>query len=691
MEASKVINGSKQDPAPNSTQAPSQCAEKSFGPGAAETNHKKLTLAQIEAKITKHWLRYLDEDRLVGETRNLLAANDYVKPGELLPPGLVDGIITRVVKEHDIRFGQFVIKAATENNAYFVLDKTKSTSWRQLTNFTIQVQYMIKRDGSDAIVVDVENCKKRTYHNRIIMNDDWNRVDRFLHALGLSDLSFYGGERDLQVLKDFTSQCTTDRRLGVETIGLVDGVFVVKGKNITKDGRSDDPELISIPSQTNTLLERIAYPVMEKADYLSMAKLFYESIIKVNNEELMGALLGWSFAAPVAPYINGHRKTFYPILTLRGSKGSGKTHTMSLFMRLFGYSIPKPETLRTTPHALLLLMSSSNAIPAFIDECKRTAEQTRAYDNLMRDLHNVYDHTPVSKGRADQSVYVYHLQNPLVIAGESTIEIGALRERTLVGDFEVEGKNEEFYGAVADLKLESFMPRYIQWLLGQPIGQLYDDARTYARGHFADQKLDDRVIDNLAVLKLGLDLFSAYAKHLCITTSDYDVNNILDTQLMWITGEDGKTLTAGDQVLQSMAVFARTHPKLGTGSDAPIWFRDIESGKIAIDFHHAYPEYRKWANDTREAVEVLDEHAMRKLLRESNYAEENAKPMWFANHASRAIVIDMQKAKGRGLDLIGFESYDSQSRELSKEESNTAVSVDGELMEQAAQDDKVPF
>jgi len=117
---------------------------------------------------------------------------------------------------------------------------------------------------------------------------------------------------------------------------------------------------------------------------------------------------------------------------------------------------------------MLKALSSTNAIPQWYDEFKKSDMKDYDIDNLLRFMRKSYSGEVESKGKADQTVENYKLEAPMVVMGEWNINQPAIMERVILIRFtDVIKKDKEMqnaFGRLKELKLEAFMPEYLVFL-----------------------------------------------------------------------------------------------------------------------------------------------------------------------------------------------------------------------------------
>jgi hypothetical protein len=560
-----------------------------------------------------------------------------------------------------------------QENCYYRTSKSGSTvTKRNLTNFVIRPKELLVLDDSDCLSCSVTTSQGYMYENLIIENSDWNSKAKLLNAIGHQDCSFFGSDPDIQTLCHHINSQVSIRKKGTNIIGLVDDTWVIENTNITASGLSPSHSIVPYERGSDALYHRLAYEQLNADEYTTLVRGLYSDIGTINNETTIMPMLGWMFAAPVKPMLMEYQGSF-PLLFLHGSQGSGKTSTASLFMRLMGYKEHQPHMCDMRPFPLLKLLSSTNAIPVFLDEFKVADMREETVDSLLRFMRKSYDGELESKGHADQSVENYALLAPLVVMGEWNISQPAIKERIVFPRFTNAAKTtpsmQKAFQNLKQLRLEGFMPRYVEFLLNQDIKAVYDASRMQVQNHFRTLTVAPRIFHNLSVMTLGLKLFEAYGKKHGVNVPAYNLGTILNSQLLEITGTTkGFVKSAIDQLIEELGFMAQKNEKevVSTpGYESAIrivpWYRqvtlDLKESKcscLAIRFNKIFPEFKEYARRTKYEGDLLDKESYLKMFDECEYIIEKSRVVDIEVKKTRFICIDINKAKAEGLDLEGF-------------------------------------
>jgi hypothetical protein len=262
----------------------------------------------------------------------------------------------------------------------------------------------------------------------------------------------------------------------------------------------------------------------------------------------------------------------------------------------------------------------------------------------------------------------------MAVLGEWNISQPAIRERVLMIRFtdavKRNKKMRESFKSLMDLPLEGFMPRYIQFCLNQDIPDTLSTTRKYVEEHFESKNVAPRILNNLAVMFLGLVLFQEFAVACGVRMPKIDPEDFLDDQLKEITGTDaGQVRSSVDQLIQELGFMWQKNEKQITGTSpafeptvkqVPWWTTaDVDKRKVvAIRFNKVFPEFKEYAQRTKYEGDLLDKESYLRLFKECDYIVSSNHPVDFGGKKHRSLCIDVEKAVETGIDMEGFEVTD---------------------------------
>lgn len=578
-----------------------------------------------------------------------------------------------LLKTINSAYGRYRKGFVEKENCYYKVEK----GLVKITSFIIKPKELLILQGKDCLVSDIHTSLNSEYKDVLIENTDWHTKQKFLKALGHTDCVFLGSDRDVQLLCEYINHKIEVKKTGTKIIGLFnDNTWVVKDLNITKAGVEKDIKIVPYDKGDEAFYNKIVY----SAD--CDVNGFYENVLSINQPEIIIPWISWIFASPLKPILKKSGNGF-PLIFVHGSQGGGKTSTSKLLMRLCGYNISDPFSCTMRIFPMLKLLSSTNAVPVFLDEFKKSDMREDQIENLLRFMRKAYMGEVESKGKADQTTEDYYISAPLCVMGEWNISQPALMERMLLVRFDGSVKKnkpmQEAFERLKNLPLEGFMQKYIEFCLNQDVDLLMNAAKEIVDKTFGNIKIAPRIKYNLSVMIFGLRLFESYAKHNNITLPVFDYSLILKKQLKEITGsENGFVRSALDQFIEELAVMVAIN---GVNLDN-YWTRATVGNRevIAIRFNEIFPLFREHSKRRGYEGDQLDKESYKRLFKESDYVlkvgDKSMPSVRFGTDTHRALCIEIDAARKAGLNLDGFgvtECYTDVTENCNTNPGNTEV------------------
>ncbi|MDR3611039.1 MAG: BT4734/BF3469 family protein [Ignavibacteriaceae bacterium] len=575
-----------------------------------------------------------------------------------LPVEKITYIVNDMYDRYEEKEKYLSVKFVERNNSYVkTIKQGKDFVQTMVTSFKIIPKELLVLDNSDCLKCDIISSQDNHYEDVLIENTDWHSKQKFLKALGHQDCVFLGSDNDLQALCQYTQLNIPLRKKGTKVIGLHNDVWVIEDINITKAGKTEELQIVPYDKGSDAFYHRISYRFLDDNSKQDMRRILYENILNINEKRIILPYIGWLFATPVKCQLEKITGAF-PLLFNHGGAGSGKTSTAKVFARLGGYKDPAPMSVTMKTFPLLKMLSSTNSIPQWYDEFKVSDMKETDVDNILRFMRKVYSGEQESKGRADQTIENYKLSAPMVVMGEWNINQPAIMERVvLVRCTDVVKKNLDMQKAfqnIEALELEAFMPEYIQYCLNTDVKELFTVAKEFIIDHFGQIKVAPRIINNLSVMLVGLELFRGYAGYAHLPVPDIDYERLIEDQLKEITGSQrGMVRSAVDQLIEELSIMAE---KSEITPLEDYKFADVDNNKnvLAIRFNKIFPDFKVYAKKTNYEGDLLDKSSYLKLFDECDYIINKNWNVKFGLVTNRCICIDIEKAKNAGLNLDGF-------------------------------------
>lgn len=291
---------------------------------------------------------------------------------------------------------------------------------------------------------------------------------------------------------------------------------------ISKDGPVEDAPIRFARVHQHPLLDAAPKKWPPREEHQEALEAIVTFLPQVNIAAVTGAIIGWIFAVPWCALI---RQTpgwgGFPHLVIFGKKGSGKTATIKLIMRIFGLPATfDPDSAAMTPFIRLLTLSVTNLIPAFIDEFRLNCLVPREMAAFNRDLRAVYGGEVAQRGTPSLDSVHFTLCAPFCLGGEDRPRDPAgshriipvyLEERTLDSE-----THTEAFDKLNEAPLEAFILPFLSWSLVSIDWLMIlreakkDVFQWLDRNGYA---VHQRVVNNLAIVAFGLKVFKTYAEH----------------------------------------------------------------------------------------------------------------------------------------------------------------------------------
>jgi hypothetical protein len=530
-----------------------------------------------------------------------------------------------------------------------------------LSSFRIEPKIRIWLDGQENLSVDFVT-RSQTYADKIIRRRAWNTNERFMDALPSIDLHWLGKGTDVQnVLAIVSSYDDVPSKQGTPKLGYHEsGEWMLPdGTAYTADGKIDTPELIYLPVTDHGELDsRIHITELSESEYQAFIETLYQNIFALNHPEVIFPVVGWFLATPFKPQIQKRYRGF-PILSIAGRTGAGKSSLLDLFWSLMGVN-GKLFSCTETDFVMLKLLSATTSIPIALDEYKPYDMPPLRLRALTRLLRKAYDGETELKGRADQGTNEYVITAPVAMAGVQPLTEGELLERILTvtpQKHRLSDVMREAYHQIRNLPLSAFMSRYIPFALGVDV--LAELARAEALAAELVPRFNeapDRVRKNLTVATFGFNQFLAFGQTFDIHCEDFTsvLGKALNTALEAVCGVDGVTTDALDLMIKHLAIMAETG-RLTYGTHYVV--RDTYQD-IALRFNACFAEFRKYYRETQLDTELLNEEGYQILLKENHarkgYITERNRNVKFRGDQQKAVIVSPILAEAVNLDLSGF-------------------------------------
>ena len=541
-----------------------------------------------------------------------------------------------------------------------------------ISSFILRPKVRIWIDQQEQLKVDFVTTD-RIYPDVLIERRDWNSNDRFMDTFPSVDLHWKGQLNDVQDVLSIVSGYQMESKQGTNKLGYhPSGIWMLDdGQAYDQQGRVENPATVYLPQGGRSALDgKIQITDLEEGQFKPLLADIFNNLFHLNRAEVMFPVTGWFMATPFK-YLFANKAGWesFPLLSVVGTRGSGKSTLLRLMWQLVGGfksgEQGKLFSCTETAFVMMRLLSSSTTIPIIFDEYKPYDMPKQRKDLLHRALRKAYDGEREFRGRPDQTTVEYDLSAPVVVAGEQSLDEGALMERIIAVEMSPNNLDQEMmkaYQQMSNLNLSAFMGKYIPFCLSADFESELIAAEALL-ADFIPHPLPIRVEKNLVAMVLGLTLFLKFVERYDQEVNDTWFESGLSQSIAQVSEAvieaDGVTRVALDHLIQELATMAETG-RLQVGVHYKI--REIE-GDLAIRLGASLSEYRRYHRETQLDTELLNDKAYRQQIKENHdregYVTHTSMSVNLSGRVGereqrRCVVICFDRAKGFGLDLDGF-------------------------------------
>lgn len=337
---------------------------------------------------------------------------------------------------YDPRFTKPEVDIAEHNGCYGYWESDDGNKvFKKVSNFAIEVDNIVRHNerGNSFFKLTVHPKNGQSYDVDVepkVFNSKKTFLDNVVTA---PSTRFDGGTKALNDIRELLASQASKEIQGTSSVGLTDdgSEFVTPEGTITPDGWKEDPDTVYV--QRGVDVER-RWSVSPDDDFDDEdVRRFLELIPDIRDSERQFPVLGWSYAAPLKPFFLDWIGEF-PLLSITGDTGSGKTSTMQLLWGAFGMD-SDPFSAGETPHAQLMQFSASDGVPVWSDEYRPTDMKKSRVDNFRDLARKCTRGASKSKGKQDQSTVTYRITSPIVVTGEQRFSDPSLLRRSITVKF----------------------------------------------------------------------------------------------------------------------------------------------------------------------------------------------------------------------------------------------------------------
>jgi 5S rRNA maturation endonuclease (ribonuclease M5) len=359
-----------------------------------------------------------------------------------------------------------------------------------VSDFTFDVQRLVIMQDTMLYEVEVPGKSEAQF----LMADDLTSRAKLRVWTTKRMLAWSGSDNQITELSKLlkAQSITVPRVKGVDVVGLHQDVFVLPDKCLGSSGWG------YVPPENDTHLIDFLHVEEEPWDLTIILHL-----LQLHDIQVMSPVLGWIAAAPFRSLFEQ-----FPILSVTGGSGWGKTTILHTVLRSFGFWTKSPPTLTgSTPHAILSYASSTNSIPIWFDEYRPGArlDARMALDQVIRDAYDGSSRISGGMYESKMKIKAQPACAPLIVSGEDAFIETSHIERMVLVNMPKEGKNSSAWTSCNAAKVGGLGFAYLSWCLEQLRAGLLPPL----------PRNPDRAAHSLGVAEWGYTILNDFTTSIC--------------------------------------------------------------------------------------------------------------------------------------------------------------------------------
>lgn len=425
----------------------------------------------------------------------------------------------------------------------------------------------------------------------------------------------------------------------------------------------------------------IARPYFSEADMCPIGDAEADdalfNLMSINQPLEMGLLLGWFSACHLKQHVFSIYNQF-PILSVWGSAGSGKSVTVSLLSWINGTDYTMRDTpvnvSNITPYAILDYASSTTTVPRILEEYNKSKMPSRMWNTVGEILKAAWNAESTLRGgladkkeatRTGAKTNEIPICAPLVVISEQELEMPALQERTIRVKLSKEkrsGKREELKLAGRGRKKLRQIGKAMMAKSLQMTGRQVEDLMLEIE-ELLPEEINDRPRYSHQVCMLGLRFLLTVTKDsLKLPRSSAKLQELIDTLSDYFQhlGDQAAEVNAKseiDAVLEEMNVMAGL---TRTGGDKWLikgehYLVSGDKAELILDPMLSHALYKIFTRQVGNATAVIESaKQFRKLLLDEDYFIEE-KPVPGMSKGRPMVRLNRERMTEKGVDTSNFD------------------------------------
>lgn len=407
----------------------------------------------------------------------------------------------------------------------------------------------------------------------------------------------------------------------------------------------------------SSYVDEDATEVVSSSTNLEELGLMFTDMFASNHPRVIAPILGWMVAAIAKQPIHSYDGKF-PMLSVVGSAGLGKTDTITTYMRLF---YKNAEPVSTTPNSTLFgnqqMLMASASIPLICDEYKPSkmrAEKAEEFRALLREVYNQKQITRGGGSRTNaswQGLNKQSLTAPMIVISEAMETESAIMERVVLATFSKPNQAlyQRYWSKYESFKRRSHLLAHVgaeitEKLLVTYCKPKFDAAMRSALAQAKDDYLpsehlsaeansnrfsvSSRTLGNYTVIDYGLSLLKDFLNRHFSARFDEDIERLRETVF---PGMKALTIATLPEYLKLMNTFAimsfHDADDVALRNNQEYVITTTRQGKEIIDIsvRYAFYRYRLYCQKGGISPLFVSEDALTSAMENSAYFVNHGK------------------------------------------------------------------